>query len=253
MRTLIVEDESYAANRLLSFLSQSKQSFEIVGLCDSITATVNWFEKNESPDLMFLDIQLSDGHSFDIFNEAEIDCPVIFTTAFDKYVLKAFNVNCIDYLLKPFQFKDVEAAILKYKKVQNSWLKQKNGNIADAAELIQKANYKNRFFVKLRDKAYSVTAKQIKYFQYEDEATILYTKDNYKYLIKYSLEELTKLLDPKLFFRINRKQIVQVNFIDRLNTAFKNKLIIEMKDQNEKTDFIVSKHRQHNFRVWLDT
>jgi len=253
MRTLIVEDESYAANRLLGFLSQSKQNFEIVGICDSITSTLKWFDKNKSPDLVFLDIQLSDGHSFDIFINKEIDCPIIFTTAFDKYVLKAFNVNCIDYLLKPFQFNDVEEAINKYKRIQKSWQKLKHANVKKASESIHKTNYKNRFFVKVRNKGYSVTATEILYFQYEDNATILYANKQQKYLINYSLDELSQLLDPALFFRINRRQIIQINFIERLGTANKNKLIIEVKDQTCLKDFSVSKHRQHNFRNWLDT
>ena len=252
MRVLIVEDESMAANRLIGLLKKSQFEFSLVGVCESIRATVQWLDQNLMPDLIFLDIQLSDGHSFEIFEKRKLNCPVIFTTAFDKYAIKAFQVNSVDYLLKPFQLAEIERAIEKLNRIKEDFTGQKN--ISESLEQLAGQflkKYKTRFFVKSRDKAFSVIVEDIALFNYEDGAVILYRMDGKKFLIRYSLDDLQKLLDPDLFFRTSRKQICQINSIEQINTAPNGQLtfVLPVKVMSEK--LVVSKHRASEFRAWL--
>lgn len=253
MKVLIVEDEVLAVKRLISLLTQSNYNIEIVGICDSVRSTLEWLENQSKPDIVFLDIQLSDGHSFEIFKKTKLDCPIIFTTAFDEYAIQAFQVSSIGYLLKPFQLTDIERALAKYHNFEKRF--EKPNNLLPQLETLSRhlqKKHKSRFFVKARNKAYSILTADISIFNYEDKAVLLYNNTGKKFLIRYSLDELEELLDPNLFFRISRKHILNINYIKQINTSIKGKLSILINCSNFKEELIISKHRMSEFRNWLD-
>jgi len=254
MRALIVEDEEMAVKRLLDLLDQCNYPVSVLQVCDSIRGTVQWLDNNQEPEILFLDIQLSDGSSFEIFEQRTVNCPVIFTTAFDEYAIRAFKQNSIDYLLKPFQLAELQASLDKFSRLTNSSkvTRQVQESLERMYEKMEQ-KYKSRFFVKSRNKAYSIQVANIELFTYEHNAVLLCNDTGKKFLIRYSLDELQTLLDPEQFFRINRKQIVNIAYIERIDTSIKTKLgvVIPITDKEEVLQ--VSKHRISEFRSWLDS
>ena len=253
MKVLIIEDESIAADRLHDLLVALDSNAEVLDQLDSIKSAVRWFEKHENPDLLFLDIQLADGLSFEIFEKTEVACPVIFTTAYDQYAIKAFKVNSIDYLLKPIVKEDLMEALKKFNK-QSSQLKLEHGL---AQELLtgliqgQTKKYKEQFVVKVGEHLKTVKSKEVELFFSQDRFTYAVTVENKKFILDFSLDQLENILDPSCFFRINRKYIISVDSIKDIivysNSRFKVELL-----KHKAEDMIVSRERVGQFKVWLD-
>ena len=219
MKVLIVEDEKPAADKLAALIKRYDATIEIVAHQTTIKDSVAWLQKNgHEIDLMFLDIKLSDGLSFDIFKEVRIDVPVVFTTAFHEYALEAFKVNSIDYLLKPITYKALEQSMEKLQSMRGQFApNQEQDQFQVLNEALQalhhQKKYKTRFMVKVGEHIRSIPATQIVAFYAEGRHVYIYTDSQRRYIIDYKMEDLEDLLDPKLFFRANRSYIVYINAI----------------------------------------
>jgi DNA-binding LytR/AlgR family response regulator len=253
MNVLIIEDETPAANQLSKLLNKQLPDLHIVETLDSVESAVNWLRSpTQLIQLIFMDIQLADGLSFDIFQQVRIESPVIFTTAFDHYSLKAFQVNSIDYLLKPIDPDELNRALTKY---QHFF--QHNGKAIDYTEVMaaimsqNQPEYKKRFLVKSGQELKFIFTSQIQYFFSEDGLVFAQMPKGNKYHLDYYLEQIEKLVDPNLFFRINRKVIIQISSIHKISTYFNSRLLLELKP-NANFDIIVSRDRVSAFKQWLD-
>lgn len=250
MKAIIVEDEKLSAEHLANLLKKVDKEIEVVGFFDSVKTTLEAINKGLSADIFFLDIHLADGLSFDIFTKANIETPVIFTTAFDDYAIKAFKFNSIDYLLKPISAADLKISLEKFKKQNPGQSSAIFKNISQVYQTISK-QYKNRFMVKMGDNIVSVKSDEILHFVVEEGLVMLTTRNEKRYAIDYSLEQLEDSVDPKEFFRINRKVIVNINSIQKSSSYFNSRLKIvspALKDD----DCIVSRERVNDFKFWLD-
>ena len=252
MKVLIIEDEAPAFRRLEKILKEIDSSIDILEVFDSIEDTVSWLKNHSAPELIFMDIQISDGVSFQIFDKAEVKSPVIFTTAFDDYMLKAFKVNSIDYLLKPIKKEELETALNKYKNLHHS---KKEPSI-DLSEVLGQINfsgtkYKSRFLVKQGDKMLAIKTDDIVCFQSRHSVVHIMTKSEKSYLSDFTLDELIGQLDPDFFFRSNRQFIVNVDFIKTVHKYFKGKLLVELNHFNGD-EIIVSTEKATSFKQWLD-
>lgn len=248
MRVLIVEDEQIAADRLIRLISEIDKSIEIVEHLDSVKSTISWFGKNDEPDLLFLDIQLADGLSFEIFEEHKIKCPIIFTTAYSEYAIKAFKVNSIDYLLKPISSEDLTGAIDKYK-AQNL-----TGNVDTTVliDMLQQSNsFKERFIIKVGEHLKSVLTSDTEIFYSFEKATFLMSKSGQRFIIDFTLDQLEGMVDPKMFFRVNRKQIIHIDGISDIITYSTSRLRLKLNIYNEE-EIIVARDRVGDFKSWLD-
>ncbi|MEO9477302.1 MAG: LytTR family DNA-binding domain-containing protein [Cyclobacteriaceae bacterium] len=250
MKVLIIEDEAPAFRRLQKLLEEIQPDIEIVEVLDSVEESVKWFGNHNAPDLIFSDIQLSDGISFEIFDQVKMTRPVIFTTAFDEYMLKAFRVNSIDYLLKPIKQEDLKKSITKFHEMKSAF-----GGGADLTELLKQIHmggrdYKARFLVRLKDKLVSVETEDIAYFQTRHGVVHLVTIQGRKYLMDQTLDEVCKQLDPKLFFRANRQFITQFKAIKEVNRYHKGKILVELSPATDE-GVIVSAEKAGEFRKWL--
>ena len=214
MITLVIEDEKLAAERLIELVCKYDSRIEVIKVLDSVEKSVEWFNSNPHPDLVFMDIQLADGLSFEIFEKTEVKCPVIFTTAFDEYTIRAFKVNSVDYLLKPVDYDELAAAIEKFRLNFGPKTKQEfKPEVEIYDKLINQFvhPYKNRFVVKVGLHIRSIPVEEIDYFFICEKSTFICTKEGKNYAIDYYLDQLEKLVDPRLFFRINRKFIININ------------------------------------------
>jgi len=234
MKILIVEDEELAVKKLQKTLAAVDDSTEIVGVADSIKSSVEWLQQNPQPDLILMDIELADGQSFEIFNLTEVKSPVIFTTSYDEYALKAFKVNSIDYLLKPVQKEDLEVALKKFnalKKeegVTGSAINMEN-LVKELQQKLQPKEYRKRFLVKNAQKLVSVEVDDIAYYYSDGRLNFFKTTDNKKFVVDYTMDELEDMLDPEKYFRISRSFYVSVNSIDKIDDYFGNRLILQLK------------------------
>lgn len=252
MKVLIIEDEKEAYENLKSMLSRYDPDIIVTGWLTSIEKAVDWFRNKPLPDLIFLDIYLSDSLSFEIFNQVEIRAPIIFTTAYHEYAIQAFETNSVDYLLKPFHQARLNKSIEKFKKYHYPFdhhLLQDLKHIIDNGVYDIKS-FKNRFLVKSGSKLYSIDTKDIAYF-YRDEFVFLVTFDKVKFLVEYSLNELEDLLFPKEFFRLNRQIIVNIHAVDTTFSHTKGKLRVKL-DPPFYTEIIVSQQKSTQFKQWLD-
>ncbi|NQU52480.1 MAG: response regulator transcription factor [Bacteroidetes bacterium] len=249
MKVVIVEDETLAAEKLQRLLEQLDSNIEILQVLESVEDAVNWFSGNALPDLIFMDIQLDDGISFEIFDAVKIEAPVIFTTAYDKYAIRAFKVNSVDYLLKPIELESLESAISKFKKV---FLENVNfeAKISQVFKQLSKS-YKSRFFIKVGTKYQSIQVEEICAFFVEERNTFLRTQKGKTYDLDNSLEQLQKLIDPNLFFRINRNYMVNINCIDEIISYSTSRLKLKIKN-GTNDDLIVSRDKVSEFKRWMD-
>jgi len=249
MKILIVEDEIQATLRLKSILNTIDKKISITGSVGSVKETINWLNSNDKPDLIFLDIQLSDGTCFEIFDKIKLLTPIIFITAFNQYAIDAFKVNSIDYILKPYSEKEIKKALNKFKNIYKSKNSIDYENLQrKLTELIQ-PNYKTRFFTRINRKVFTVFSKDILYFYFEDNATLLIDKNNKNFVINYSLENLENLIDPTVFFRINRKALININAITSINILSKSRIEVTLIDTKKE---IVSRAKTPAFKNWLD-
>lgn len=251
MKILIIEDEQPAAKRLTQLIKKSLPDSEMVGSLDSVESAVQWLKSKAAPDLIFMDIQLADGLSFNIFQQVEVQSPVIFTTAYDQYTLKAFKVNSVDYLLKPIDPEEFRRAIEKYQRFFQQQKSYDASSIQQLLESLQKKDYKERFLVKVGQQITYLPTKEVAYFYSEDGLVQARHASGKKYFVDYSLDHLEGLLDPKDYFRISRKVVVRIEAIAKINTWFNSRLKLEL---TPKTDFdvIVSRERVGDFKRWLD-
>lgn len=253
MKVVIVEDEPNAAQRLSKLIVELESQAEILATIDSVKRSVAWFKSNPSPDLVFMDIQLGDGLSFEIFEQVKVHAPVIFTTAYDAYALKAFKVNSVDYLLKPVDKSELLNALDKYRSVSARPSTQTHdllNNIGQAVQMLTR-KYKTRFVIKVGEHLKTIEVSQVRYFFSQDKTTFCTTEESRNLIVDYTLEQLEEMLDPDEFFRINRKYLVRSSSIkDMINyTNSRLKLILKGSDDD---DVIVARERVQDFKDWLD-
>jgi two-component system response regulator LytT len=253
MKVIIIEDETPAANRLERMLKELKPGIEILKRMDSVEDSVECFKQNPEVDLIFMDIQLADGLSFDIFKSTNVPAPVIFTTAYDHYAIKAFKVNSIDYLLKPISDEDLKGAVEKYELMKGN-LKDSNEDLRAIVESVrsEQAHFRKRFLVKTAGRLAFVPASEVAYFFSEEGVTFIVNAQNERYLLESTLEELESQLDPTEFFRINRKMIVSTGSIARIEPFTNNRLLLNVSPEFSE-EVVVSRHRTSEFKSWLDS
>ncbi len=250
IKVLIVEDEMPAAKRLSKLLTEAEPDIQIEQICDSIESTVRYLKTHPSPDLMMLDIQLGDGVSFDIFKSVELTCPVIFTTAYDEYAIKAFELNSIDYLLKPIRSEALNKSILKFKKVTQPLTTIDRQLLSTLLDKEQR-NYKQRFLVYAGENLISVKTTEIGYFYSIEKSTFLATSGGRSYALEFSLDKLEESLDPNEFFRINRQYLISFSSIKKISILSKSRIKLTI-EPLPKEEILVSSARTHEFREWLD-
>ncbi len=251
MKVLIVEDEPLSAEHLIRTLNKVDKSIQVIKTLDSISNTVKYLSQESELDLIFLDIHIADGNSFEIFSKINIDIPIIFTTAFNEYAIKAFKLNSIDYLLKPIGIDDLTKSIAKYNKLKSSIQKTVHTEKIENAISILTKNYKSRFLVKLGETISSIKVEDISFFIAEDGITILVNKEGKRFPVDYSMDALELLISPDVFFRINRKVLVHIDRILQVHTYFNSRLKLAIKSLDED-DAIVSRERVSDFKLWLD-
>jgi two-component system, LytTR family, response regulator LytT len=250
IRTLIVEDEPLAAKRLQKMLVEIEPQIEVVDIIDTVEEAIVWFKNNPSPRLVMLDIQLADGISFDIFKQVTIDSFVVFTTAFDQYAIRAFELNSIDYLLKPIEKEKLANALQKFQRLRQSNQTIDLSGLMNSITSLQ-PSYKKRFVVYVGEKLNSVDAANIAYFYSMDKNTFLVTQTGEQYAIDFSLDKLESLLDPEVFFRVNRQYIVRFQAIAKMSVLSASRIKLELIPKTEEM-VMVSSARTHAFRGWLD-
>ena len=250
MKILIIEDEQPAAKQLTKMLQKANPSITIIETIDSVEASVKWLNTFPSPDAIFMDIQIADGLSFDIFNHTDINCPVVFTTAFDQYAIKAFRVNALDYLLKPIDEDELNDVINKLK--QQKRTPQYNADfLQNLSSKFTKTNeFKSRFLIKQGTALNFVETNDIAFFFSEDGLTHFYSIHNKKHLIEQTLDELEHQLNPSDYFRINRKIIVSIKSIKKISPHFNSRLKLEL-NPHYLDDIFVARERVFDFKTWL--
>lgn len=251
MNILIVEDEPHAAARLKELAGKHIPGARVVEMLDSVSGVVKWFEVNTMPDLILMDIQLADGLSFEIFEKVTVSSPVIFTTAYDEYALKAFKVNSIDYLLKPIDEDEFSTAIRKHQSLTGvDATKLTLDRIGMAMQMLTK-RYKERFVIKVGEHLRFVEIKDILYFFSEDKITFCRSVDNRNHIVDFTMDQLESLVDPKRFFRINRQYIVSTEAIADMLSHVNSRIRLVLKGGTD-AEVIVARERVQEFKSWLD-
>jgi DNA-binding LytR/AlgR family response regulator len=253
-KAIIIEDEKPAAEHLQRLINQVDIKIDILRIISSVDEALVWFKNNPVPDLIFLDIQLSDGLSFEIFNHVNITCPVIFTTAYEEYAIKAFKVNSIDYLLKPIGIDDLKYAIDQFRSIRYSIKDVYNQTLRYKVDQVMNLltnNYKSRFIVNVGMHIKSVEVEKINLFYSLEKATFFLDSTGKTYDINYSLEQIEKLIDPKQFFRISRKHIVNINAIADIISYSASRLKLKIVNSGDD-DILVSRSKLMEFRRWLE-
>jgi len=249
LQVIIIEDEKPAARRLDRMLQ--KNAIISITMLHSVAESINWLQNNPSPDLIFLDIQLSDGLSFEIFDSVEVDAAIIFTTAYDEYALKAFKLNSIDYLLKPIDNDELSEAITKYRKIHSETPKS-SFDITKIKELLneEKQVYKERFTIQVGQHLKIIQVNDIECFYSEDKATYAFMKNGKTHLFEGSLETLLPQLNPKLFYRVNRQIIINLHAIKDIISYTNSRLQLKLNTYSQQ-EIIVSREKVKDFKNWL--
>ncbi|UOQ77923.1 LytTR family DNA-binding domain-containing protein [Hymenobacter sp. 5516J-16] len=237
MIVLLLEDEYPAAERLQRLLQQAAPDAQVAAVLDSVTDAVQWLSSNPAPDLILSDIQLADGLSLEIFDQLLVRSPVIFTTAYDAYAIRAFKANSVDYLLKPVKLAELQAAFTKLREWRAAPAAPASGAATDSAHRLERLldtlprpdrQYKTRFLVRSGEQLLPLPVAQVAWFQSRHETTTLATTDNRRFVVDYTLEQLESLLDPRQFFRLNRQFIAQLPAVQRLHPHFNGKLLLDL-------------------------
>ncbi|SEB53090.1 DNA-binding response regulator, LytR/AlgR family [Tenacibaculum sp. MAR_2009_124] len=252
MNIIVIEDEKPAARRLQRMLAAL--DLEVTKMLHSVEESINWFQQNTHPDLIFLDIQLSDGLSFEIFEEVQVKSAIIFTTAYDEYALKAFKLNSIDYLLKPIDEDELKIAVDKFKEQNDNKQTGLQVNIDDIRKLLINPidrKYKKRFTIKVGQHIKIIHSDEIECFYSENKATYIHTSSNRNYLIDNSLEHWNEQLNPEQFFRVNRTYIVHINSIKDIVSYTNSRLQLKLHNYDE-AEIIVSRDRVKDFKNWIE-
>lgn len=252
MKLFIIEDEAAATRQLKRLCEKYLPEFEIAGAVKSVREAISWLSVNPMPEIIFMDVELTDGQSFDILKEVDISSFVIFTTAYDQFAIKAFDLNSLAYLLKPINEDHFKKASKKLRGQLSTLTVPTNWQaLLNTLPQNTSTDYKERFLIKHGSKLISLSESQIAYFHREDNVVIVYTKDGNKFNISYSLDELEQLLDPKTFFRVNRSCLARINAISQIHDYFNSKLKLKLTPETPK-DVIVSKEKSSVFKNWLD-
>ncbi len=248
MKVLIIEDEKPASQKLMRLLKETKADIEIIAVLKSVEQSINWFLENPQPDLIFMDIQLEDGICFEIFENSKIQTPIIFTTAYDEYTLKAFKVNSVDYLLKPIDPEELKNAIDKF----NIHYNQADYKRIESIIKQLQPDIKERFLVKIGVHYKPIPTSKINCFYINERCNFIQTDTGKNYPLDFSLDKIEQLIDLKLFFRVSRNFIVNLNAIDDIIAYSTNRLKIILKNRTEKNDIIVSRERVADFKKWME-
>jgi DNA-binding LytR/AlgR family response regulator len=252
MRILIVEDEELAVEKLKKTVMAVEKNAQITGVTNSITSTVDWLRNNPAPDLVLMDVELSDGQSFEIFSQVEVTTPVVFTTSYDEYAIKAFKVNSIDYLLKPVEEEDLKQALDKYRKM-TATISPLPIDVTNLVRELQKqlhTGYRTRFLVKQGQRLVSLDVNNIAYFFAEGRLSYAVTWDKHKYVVDFTMEELEAMLDPQQFFRANRAHLIHIKSVNQIHNYFNGKLKLELKPAGPD-DVVISREKANDFKVWM--
>jgi len=250
IRVLIIEDEPPAIKRLTALLNKVNPDLEIVDAIDSVDAAIKYLKRQPALDLIFMDIQLSDGLSFEIFESVTLNVPIVFTTAFDNYMIDAFKVHSVDYLLKPIEPEELEFAYNKF----NNLYRAKNIALPDFSELLSSLNhkkYKERFIVKSAQGLRYIPLEEVAYFYSEDGYSHIRTLDRNKHIIDYKMDELESIVNPDQFFRINRKMIIGIGSLVTIDNYFNSRYKLKL-NPTFSDEVIVSRERCAGFKNWLD-
>ncbi|QNH63467.1 LytR/AlgR family response regulator transcription factor [Hymenobacter sediminicola] len=256
LRALIIEDEPLAANRLAGLLKKQPQPVEVVGMAESVVEAEALLRALQpAPDVLFLDIHLADGLSFELFERLEIRSPVIFTTAYDKYALRAFKVNSVDYLLKPIAPEELTAALAKLQRQREAAAPQFDAALL--ARVLQQAQpakeYKSRFVVRVGEHLKAIPVEQIAYFASLEKVTLLHTREGRRFVVDYTLEQLEQMLDPTEFFRLNRAYLAHAEAIHDIIHYTNSRLQTVLKPTAPDNDTVlVSREKVAAFKAWLD-
>lgn len=247
MKVLIVEDETAAYETLVAILEDIDPTIEVVANTESVGQTVGWLQNNPEPDLIFMDIQLSDGLSFLIFDKINIETPIIFTTAYNEFAIDAFKQNSIDYLLKPIKPEYLERAINKFKR----WT-QKDilDYISRLPQLAPKPQYVNKLLIPVKDKLLPIDLSDVSFFYTTDKHTQVWMKDSKSYPISKTLEQIYGSLNPKDFYRANKQYIIGRNSVQNITIWFDNRLLITM-DTDTPERIYISKNKAADFKAWI--
>lgn len=252
MRVLIIEDEQLGAEKLTRLLGAIDSSIEIVGNTRSIRSSVEWLLQHEHPDIILMDIELTDGQSFEIFSHVEIKSMVIFTTSYDEYALQAFKVNSVDYLLKPIKREELKTALDKYQQ----WQQKFSGPSLSIEQLInglkqqQSKVWRSRFLVKQGQKLLSVEVHEIAYFYADGRLSYFVDWNKQKFILDYTLEEIEQMLDPQQYYRANRGFIIHVKAVSQIHNYFNGKLKLDLKPATEK-EVLISREKATEFKEWM--
>jgi DNA-binding LytR/AlgR family response regulator len=249
MNAIIIEDEKLSAEHLCNLLKKADPGIQVIETFDSVAKSIHAFKSGTRADLLFVDIHLGDGLSFGIFSEINIDTPIIFTTAYDEYAIRAFKLNSVDYLLKPVGLDELRLALEKFKKYSRKDYAVMLDNIVQAYQSVNK-QYKSRFMIRIGENIVSVKTGDIAHFVFEDGIVLLVTTTNHHYPVDYTLDQLDQMLDPAEYFRINRKVVININSIQKTGSYFNSRLKItahHLVDDNS----IVSRERVNDFKTWL--
>ncbi|GAB4017827.1 LytTR family DNA-binding domain-containing protein [Spirosoma migulaei] len=278
MTILIIEDEEPTARKLQRLLGDIEPAIRVVGMTVSVDESVEWLRANPQPDLIFMDIELADGQSFDIFNQIPVTSPVIFTTAYDEYAIKAFKVNSIDYLLKPVKEAELRQALAKLQSMKQILLGLQGAGGAEQGEKSLQASlatllqhlqlsspsdsvppaprpqppavFKDRFLIKQGQRLFSVPVEEVAYFFSRNKLTFIKTHDNHDWLLDHTLDELAQLLDPRHFFRLNRQVIADLKAVHKVYLYFNGKLKINLQPGFEE-EVVVSREKASELKRWL--
>ena len=252
MNILIVEDEQLAQERLQLLIKAYDPLINIVGCLESVEETVNWFNTKPHPDLLLLDIHLSDGESFEIFRRTSIQKPVIFTTAYENYAIDAFQLFSIDYILKPVTAEGIAAALNKYKSLSAAFAPKDYQLLMEQVKDNFSNNYKTRFLAKVGQRLFFIAAAEVAYFAADNKIVFLIDKEGNRFVINTTMEKLEAELNPKHFFRLNRKIIINADAIEQVKPYQSNRLKLQLKGLSAHEEIIISRERVAEFKQWAD-
>lgn len=251
MRILIIEDEIRNANRLQGLVLEINPDITVAGILEGVAESIEWFNANDEPDLILMDIRLADGLCFEIFTSVKITAPVIFTTAYDEYAIRAFKVNSIDYLLKPIDKEELAKALTKHRQIVS--LQQTDSTINNLVEMMKKQEvvYRTRFLIPVNDGYKTIAVQDLDYIYSEHKVSHLVSRDGQVQAIFQTMDELEEQLDPDTFFRANRQHLISISSIDTIHNYFNGKLKVVL-GRRPDTEIFISREKATIFKQWLD-
>ncbi|MFK7921583.1 MAG: LytR/AlgR family response regulator transcription factor [Bacteroidia bacterium] len=249
MKVLVIEDEMLASQRLIRMIKELEPEVEILDSLESVEETLEWWAENPAPELMFMDIHLADGSAFEILRQLEVECPIVFTTAYDSYAIEAFKHNSIDYILKPVKQEELKAALAKFLRSRPE-AQSPTFDYQELAKALQQKNQPKRLLIRFGQQLKAVEFSEVAYFYIEERVCFVMTHAGKRYPIDQTLDQLDAILTPEQFFRINRQLIANMEAIDQMHTMSKSRVKISLKPE-APVDALVSSERSALFKKWL--